>query len=319
MKKASPTLIGGFVVGAITLAVGGLMLFSSGPLFRSSHGFVAYFDQSVGGLRTAAPVKFRGVEVGRVTGVFLDLGEREDDNDTSIPVTFELYDDLIRERGGSADLNDPEWITNVIAMGMRAQLLSESIVTGRLYVGIDVFPGSEAVFRGGPNPPYPEVPTMPTAFAQIEQQARQFFGELEKIPLDSIGSSLASLLAGLDELVHSERVLHTFESLDETLQSTTDMMVRLEDVLTNVEGRIGPLTESLDTMRVESAATMREARMTMESLRVLIEPGAPVSYELEQALKEFAAAARSIQALVDYLERNPSALVRGKDVSEERQ
>ena len=319
MKKASPTLIGGFVVGAITLAVGGLMLFSSGPLFRSSHKFVAYFDQSVGGLRTAAPVKFRGVEVGRVTGVFLDLGERGDNHDTSIPVTFELFDDLIQERGSSADLNDPEWITNVIAMGMRAQLLSESIVTGRLYVGIDVFPGSEAVFRGGPHPPYPEVPTMPTAFAQIEQQARQFFSELEEIPLDSIGSSLASLLAGLDELVHSERVLHTFESLDETLQSTTDMMVRLEEVLTNVEGRIGPLTENLDTMRVESAATMREARMTMESLRVLIEPGAPVSYELEQALKEFAAAARSIQALVDFLERNPGALVRGKDVSEEKQ
>ena len=34
-------------------------------------------------------------------------------------------------------------------------------------------------------------------------------------------------------------------------------------------------------------------------------------------MKEFAAAARSIQALVDFLERNPSALVRGKDVSEE--
>jgi paraquat-inducible protein B len=319
MRKVSPTLIGGFVVGAITLTVGALMLFSSGPLFRSSHRFVAYFDQSVSGLRTGAPVKFRGVEVGRVTGVFLDLGEREDHNDTSIPVTFELYDDLIHERGGSADLNDPEWITGVIELGMRAQLLTESIVTGRQYIGIDVFPGSEAVFRGGPHSPHPEVPTMPTAFAQIEQEARDFFSELQRIPLDSIGSSLASLLDGIDRLVNSDQVVQTIESLDETLQNTSSMMVRLEDVLMTVEGRIGPLTENLDTMRVESAATMREARMTMESLRVLIEPGAPISYELQQALREFAAAARSIQALVEYLERTPSAPVRGKDVSQETQ
>ena len=57
MKRASPTVIGAFVVGAVVLAVGGLMLFGSGPLFRKAHTFVAYFDQSVAGLRTGAPVK----------------------------------------------------------------------------------------------------------------------------------------------------------------------------------------------------------------------------------------------------------------------
>ena len=47
MKKANPTVIGTFVVGAVALAVGGLMLFGSGPLFRNAHTFVAYFDQSM--------------------------------------------------------------------------------------------------------------------------------------------------------------------------------------------------------------------------------------------------------------------------------
>ncbi len=319
MKKASSTLIGGFVVGAITLAVGGLMLFGSGSLFRTTYKFVAYFDQSVSGLRTGAPVKFRGVEVGRVTGVFLDLGERENNDDNAIPVTFEIFDDLIRERGGSANLNDPEWAADVIELGMRAQLETESIVTGRLYVSLDVHPGTPAVFRGGPDTPYPEVPTLPTAFAQIQQQITAFVSELDQIPLDSIGQSLASLLHALDELANSQQIVQTIESLDETLKGTTRMMARLEEVLVDVDQRIGPLTANLDTLRAEGAATMREARLTLESLRVQMEPGAPISYELEQTLKELAAAARSIQALAELLERNPSALVRGREVKEEKQ
>jgi paraquat-inducible protein B len=319
MKKASPTLIGGFVVGAVTLIVGGLMLFGSGPLFRTSYSFVSYFDQSVAGLRTGAPVKFRGVEVGRVTGVFLDFGEREDQDDTSIPVTFEIFDDLIQERGGSADLDDPEWWADVLAMGMRAQLQTESIVTGRLYLSLDVHPGTEAVFRGGPHSPYPEVPTLPTTFAQIEQQVTRFVSELETIPLDSIGQSLASLLNGLDQLANSPAIKETLESLDETLRSTSRMMVRLENVLIDVDSQVAPLAANLDTLRIEGANALREARLTMEGVRVLLEPGAPISYELEQTLKELADAARSVQALVDYLERNPSALVRGREVKEENQ
>ncbi len=63
-KKISPTLIGGFVLGALALLVIAVIAFGSGRLFRQTKEFVAYFDGNVNGLHIGAPVKFRGVEVG---------------------------------------------------------------------------------------------------------------------------------------------------------------------------------------------------------------------------------------------------------------
>lgn len=319
MKKASPTLIGVFVVGALTLAIGGLMVFGSASLFRTSHDFVAYFDQSVAGLRTGAPVKFRGVEVGQVTGVFLDLGDHKRTSDNSIPVTFELYDYLIRESGANARLDDPQWIAEVIDAGMRAQLLTESIVTGRLYVALDMHPGTPAVFRASEQTQYPEVPTLPTTFEQIQQQVTQFVSEIQTIPLDSIGASLASTLRGLDRLANSSQLQDAVASLEVTLQTTTQVMARLDTVLDSLDRRVGPLAASADSVRSEATATLREVRLTFESLRLLVEPGAPLAYQLETALDQLSEAARSIQALVDYLERNPGSLLRGREVKEENQ
>lgn len=319
MKKASPTLIGAFVVGALTLAIGGLMVFGSASLFRTSHNFVAYFDQSVAGLRTGAPVKFRGVEVGQVTGVYLDLGDHKSTSDNSIPVTFELYDQLIREHGGNARLDDPQWIADVIDAGMRAQLLTESIVTGRLYVALDMHPGTPAVFRASEQAQYPEVPTLPTTFEQIQEQVTQFVSEIQTIPLDSIGASLASTLRGLDRLANSSQLQDAVASLEVTLQTTTQVMARLDTVLESLDRRIGPLAASADSVRSEATATLREVRLTFESLRLLVEPGAPLAYQLETALDQLSEAARSIQALVDYLERNPGSLLRGRETKEENQ
>ena len=316
-SKVSPTLIGAFVVGALSLAIGGLMIFGSGPLFQQTESFVLYFPGSVAGLRTGAPVKFKGVEVGQVTGVYLDMGGGRPEEDTSIPVMIELIENLIRQRGGTAQLDDPEWVAGVIDLGLRGQLLSESILTGRLYVALDIHPDAPAVFRGGPDDPHPEIPTIPAPFEQLQQKAMTFFSELQQIPLDSIGETLQSLLTGLDELVNSPAVLTALTSLDTTLIRTSEMMASLEDVLTKIDSNIDPLAADLDSVRFETAATMKEARLTLESLRILLEPGAPLSYQLEQTLREISAAARSIQALTDYLERNPGALLRGKDVSEE--
>ena len=65
-KRASPTLVGAFVLGALALALGGLAVFGSGKLFRRTEQFVAVFSGSVNGLSVGAPVKFRGVQVGSV-------------------------------------------------------------------------------------------------------------------------------------------------------------------------------------------------------------------------------------------------------------
>ncbi len=140
-KKISPTLIGGFVLGALALLVIAVIAFGSGRLFRKTKEFVVYFDRDVNGLNIGAPVKFKGVEVGSVKNILLQLDQSLEV--PSIPVLFEIDLKKITSRGGAVTLlEDPTALKAAIDRGLRAQLRTESLVTGVLYIGIDLFPGT---------------------------------------------------------------------------------------------------------------------------------------------------------------------------------
>ena len=316
-KKLSPTLIGGFVVGALTLLVVGLMLFGSGPLFRKSHEYVVFIDGSVSGLRAGAPVKVRGVEIGAVKGVYLDLPHLPDEYETTaIPVIIEIYQDEIRHRGGRSDLDDPDIMDYLIERGMRAQLQSVSIVTGQQYISLDFFPGSPVVLYDLPGSPYQEIPSLPTAFAALQEQITKFVSNLSEIDLDSIGQSINNLLAGVNELVHDPSVLHAVASLDTTLQSIDDAVREMKALAEDVQANVIPVAANLDSTRVKASLALEEVTATLAAIRMQVEPGAPLTHNLEEALRGLAEATRAMTELVDYLERNPGALVRGREVSE---
>jgi paraquat-inducible protein B len=317
-KRASPTLVGGFVVGAVTIAVAALMVFSSGRLFRDRYPFVAYFSGSVSGLRSGAPVKFKGVEVGQVTGVWIDLGGRIAE-ENAIPVVFEIYQDRVRARGAEAELGDQEYIDGTIAAGLRAQLLTESLVTGRLYVSLDIHPGSPEIFRGGPETPYPEVPSLPTPFQEFQQQAAEFIAKFEAIDLESLSKSLDDALSGMSDFINSPKLADAVASLDNTLKATNKAVAELETLLEDSDAQILPIVASFDSTRTAADKTLAEAQATLEGIRVLLEPGSPLIHRLDAALKDISETAQAMQALADFLERNPGALVRGRQVNEEKQ
>ena len=316
-RKVSPTLVGAFVIGAITIAVIAVMVFASGRFLRQTERFVLFFDGSVSGLRTGSPVKFRGVEVGQVRGIYLDLGDGRPDTENSIPVTVELWEDQIRSRGLNIDLGSEEFYNTAIEGGLRGQLLTESLVTGRLFVSLDIHPGSPVIFRGGPNPRYREIPTIPTAFQEIQQRATEFISELQKIEFDTIAASLAGMLDGMNQLVNSPEILASIESLDRTLQNTNAAVNDLRSLIEGIETEVLPVAANLDSTRQRAGAAAEELEATLASIRTMIEPGSPIAHQLEAALREISSAARALSALVEYLERDPSALIRGREAPKE--
>jgi len=52
---------------------------------------------------------------------------------------------------------------------------------------------------------------------------------------------------------------------------------------------------------------------TLAALRTTAEPNSPLIYRMNRTLDNVSDAAHSIQELADYLKRNPSALVRGRE------
>ena len=136
-KRANPVVVGSFVLGGIVLAVTVIAMVGSGSFFRHKQRLIAYFDGSVNGLDVGAPVKFRGVPIGRVTGVRLRLPAQPVD-DRRIPVVVEIDQDRLIELGESkAVVSDEKVAEHLVAQGLRAQLELESFITGVLFLVIE--------------------------------------------------------------------------------------------------------------------------------------------------------------------------------------
>ena len=106
------------------------------PVYTQTTSYLVYFDQSVRGLRSGAPVEFRGIEVGQVTDVRLEF-----DSATAkfrIPVTIEIQPERFTARTLTAS-ERRETLNRLVASGLRAQLKSGNLLTGQLIVSLDMF------------------------------------------------------------------------------------------------------------------------------------------------------------------------------------
>jgi paraquat-inducible protein B len=310
--KANPTLIGAFLLGATALLVAGLMVFGGGRFFTKTVTYVAYFPETVSGLNDGAPVNFRGVKVGVVRRIEVQLDAQ--DLSVTIPAYLQLQQRRIREIGGT--IPEGDLIAELIERGLRAQLQLQSIVTGQLSVQLDILPDRPARFVD-PVGEFPEMPTIPSsmqAFVETMESisiqdmvndARQILAGLKKL----INSpELAEILTGVNEFVNSEELIGVVRHADEAIGD-------IQTLVSNIDGHVGNLSSNVEYTLLEANETLRGIQETLDAARQSLSiaaEGSPIRYELEKMLSELTAAARSIRLLAEYLERNPDALVRGK-------
>jgi len=138
------TLIGGFVAGAIALAVAGIIAFGSGKFFAQELHFVLFFDSSVKGLQVGAPVTFRGVKIGSVKDIVLRLDPGTDA--IQMPVYIDVDPRNFLTEGAKYEPYG-NYQQLIEKQGMRARLELQSFVTGQLAVGLDFFPDQPARSR----------------------------------------------------------------------------------------------------------------------------------------------------------------------------
>ncbi len=317
-KRVSPTLIGTFVVGAVVLAVVAVAVFGSGRFFRQTYPFLVYFEGSVNGLNVGAPVKFKGVQIGSVKEIMINLIEAEQNLEGArIPVIIEIDADRLTKKGGRADLADPATIDGLIKQGLRAQLNTESMVTGVLYVALDLHPGTPVKLVNAPGVPYKEIPTVPTTLEQMRSAAAEIVAKLEEIEFDRLVSSATEAVEGLSEITNSPKVQAAADSLEETTRNLNDAVTSIRKLADDLNEQVSPLGKNLESTSKDAGAALREAEATLRTVRALLEPNSPTMYKVGRTLEDLAAAARAIRTLAEYLERNPSSLLRGKDIDEE--
>src|SRR5262249_49385960 len=144
MKSTNTKIVGGFVLGALALLVAALVLFGGGALFQRTTRAVTYFEGSVTGLSVGAPVAFRGVTLGSVSNVVLQMDAQT--GTAIIPVYLQFDPSKITWIGGQALTAQAK--EDLIKRGLRAQLATQSLITGQQMVQLDLFPGTPATLLG---------------------------------------------------------------------------------------------------------------------------------------------------------------------------
>jgi paraquat-inducible protein B len=300
-QRANPTVIGAFVVGAVFLAIGGLLLFGSGKVFHRVRPFVLYLDDDVGGLSVGSAVRFQGVQVGSVTGIRL-LVTREGAARTIIPVTILLDESLIESKSGTAvDLN-PNAIHRAIDEGLRARLETESLITGQRCIQLSIAPDTPARLRGF-STDMEEIPTIPGS----AEEMRKVFERLQNVDLGGMVTEVTATSRALREMLEAPET----KGLPASLRQSIDSVDRLVETL---HEQVEPTLESIRETAKRTTEVEGELSKTLVSARGLLDPESPLVVQLQTTLKEFGATARSLRALTELVERDPSVLVRGKGV-----
>jgi paraquat-inducible protein B len=324
--KASKTVIGAFVVGAVALAVAGIMVFGSGKFFKKRYKYIIYFDASVKGLNIGAPVLFKGVRIGEVVDIILRFDPS--DQSINIPVIVELEPDKLKRVRHVAPDPDKN-LKLLIERGLRAQLQLQSFVTAQLMVGMDFFPDQQPRYAGIESE-YTEIPTVPTAMEQIAER-------LQDIPIDEIIAKLNNTLEGINTFVNSPDLTGSVKSLNQTLkdagqllkdvdkqveplvasiESTSEAargaLIQAEKTLAMEEGTPGELVSDLRATLKGARSSLSQLEQTLQSMEGSVSKDSRVVYELNTTLREVKAAARSIRILTETIEREPEALFRGR-------
>jgi phospholipid/cholesterol/gamma-HCH transport system substrate-binding protein len=322
-KKANPAIIGAFVLGAIALGVFGILMLGSGRFFRNTTQFVIFFPGAVDGLSVGAPVKIKGVEIGSVTDIRLRVEGAGTENVNEItegfriPVFIEIDNDKLSSLGaGRRNLNRPETVKELVAAGLRAQLATQSILTGLLFVQLNLHPEIPAIFAMPDGFTPQEIPAIPTSLERVQSAAEGLVRKLQTVDVARVVASAADALDGINRLVNSPGLHQTVETLPGTLARLDDAVASLRHLVTDLDNREGPLLDSLRSTVDKGRETLDQMRTTLASIDRTLAPTSPFVASVGSALQDVSEAARAVRLLADYLERNPGAIVRGRDVSQ---
>jgi paraquat-inducible protein B len=322
-KKINTTSIGLFIVAGVALGVTGLLLFSTSKLFSTTRDVIVYFNDSLNGLNEGAPVKLRGVTIGSVKRVMVRFNQAN--NDYTMPVILQLEEKLVRERLG--DRSGQTFLQRTteerIKSGLRASLQTESLVTGVLYVDCRFNPNAPPPVFHQLTKIYPEWPTEPT-------QIQQLFNNLASLDIKSLQTNLIGLITRLDQTVGELKMAEISRGLTNLLASV-DRLINSPDITNGLAGlrptldqyrdlgakltsKIDPLSDSVTNSLAEANRALAQIRGAGENLRTMLAPDSPVRNDLDQVLQQLAGTAQSISALVDFLKRNPNALIVGREI-----
>ncbi len=258
--------------------------------------------------------------------------EGQSKESTSIPVIVRIDQSRLTNRlGSSVEVFDPTFIYEMIENGLVGQLNVESFITGQLFVEFSLQPGQTENFTQHRDAEYDmvEIPTLGSPFCEITDDIGNVISTFSEIDLyetsqtiNEILENLLLVLQGLDTKELSRSVVEAADQItlllesgeiETTLASARSTFLQVEKTLSTYDLKEGQLAETTVLLN----QTLDGLNHLIAEGNELISPQSNMRYEMQNSLRELSRAARSLRTFMNYLERNPNALLTGR--SEESQ
>ncbi len=284
------------VLGAALIAV--LLWLSSGGAWQKKYDlYLAIEDESVAGLNLNAPVKYSGVDVGKVQEIALDPG-----NPKRVNLLFAI------ERG------------TPIKEDTEAVLKTQGL-TGIAYVELSGGTADSPLLRAAAGGGYPVIRTKPSLSARLENVLTSVLAKL-----DSTSSNINAVLSDANRaaftsaLADIATVARTIAARKDTIDAGISNAGRTLENGSRATAQIGPVIErigrsadAIEKMGKEVARTSAGAGKTVNSIGADVKRfTAETLPELERLLGELSVLTTSLRRLSEQTERDPRGLLFGR-------
>ena len=292
------TIVGGFVLALGAALIAGVLWLASGGAFQTKYDpYLAIMDESVSGLNINAPVKYNGVEVGKVRTIQLDTA-------------------------------NPERVLLVFAIARGTPIKEDTVavlktqgLTGIAYVELGGGKPDSPPLLAKAGEQYPLIRTKPSLSARLENVLTSVLAKLDRTSsnIDAILSD-ENRIAFKNALADIAVLTRTFaarkDAIDASITSaarTFDNSARVSAQLGPVIDRIGRSADAVEKMGVETAAASRSAGKTITAVGVDVQRlTADTLPELDRLLGELNVLSASLRRLSAQIERSPNSLVFGR-------
>jgi paraquat-inducible protein B len=330
-KPVNPYTLGAFLVGSLTLLIVAILVFGGGQFLKKKTQYVIFFNGALNGLNIGAPVKLQGVQIGTVKEISLELDKEF--VRISKPVVIEIDPGVLLDGSGkplhiASSMEERKKNTQrLIDSGLKAQLQTQSLLTGLLYVEVNFFRDEPLQLTGINYKDLPELPSVPTTVDQIKSTADELLSKFRQLPIEDMVKDLAVTLKEIKDIATSDELKKNRADLTKTLAETEHLVANLNkglvpllnnmnETMADTRNLVQQFTHDIKPVLISSEKTLNtatsvllESNHALGSVEALAAPDAPLWQSLE-ALRD---AAQSTKDLTDYLERHPDSILYGKE------
>lgn len=320
MAQNSNFRIGLFVLSALVLAGALLYFLGMSDLFRRKAELSAYFSESVQGLAEGAQIKYKGAQIGTVDRIVI-LPQRK-----IIQVNMSVELDSFRDHNGEALFPDDDSFFRFLEQEIRAGLrcrLELAGITGLRYLEFDYFAPPGAVELPMLSDGVFVMPSAPSALRDVVKSLNTSLERISKIQFEAISDKLVGNLNDLNKILASEDVRNSLShlnsmavSMDKTAAVLSQVITeeRLRQLVDDLESSLADakaLTAALrkDAEKSDLAGTAASVRKAADAVTNVVQDQSP---EVRAAVDAWIRALDAFRELMDTLNQDPSAVIRGK-------